>query len=129
MKLALQPARRNLRAEPAYPNASTCVQCASIDSASSTFRTLAKASPVPSYSYRLFVVSKEAKSFAIKQIHTLSQKHRVGGHHGYRYADAKPHGNNPFIINTCESVSKQRTLTTFRMNTYAKQGEGGVIVN
>src|SRR5467141_3309673 len=31
----------------------------------------------------------------------------------------------PFRISTCESVSKQRTLTTFRMNTYAKQGEGG----
>ncbi len=31
----------------------------------------------------------------------------------------------PFRINTCKSVSKQRTLTTFRMNTYAKQGEGG----
>jgi len=77
MKLALQPARRNLRAEPAYPNASTCVQCASIDSASS-FRTLAKASPVPSYSYGLFVVSKKVKSFAIKQIHTLSQKHAGG---------------------------------------------------
>ncbi len=30
-----------------------------------------------------------------------------------------------FRINTCKSVSKQRTLTTFRMNTYAKQGEGG----
>src|SRR5260370_40159457 len=31
-----------------------------------------------------------------------------------------------FRINTCESVSKQRTLTIFRMNTYAKQGEGGL---
>src|SRR6266403_3952775 len=31
----------------------------------------------------------------------------------------------PFRINTCKSVSKQRTLTTFRMNTYEKQGEGG----
>src|SRR6266851_7963483 len=30
-----------------------------------------------------------------------------------------------FRINTCKSVSKQRTLTTFRMNTYKKQGEGG----
>src|SRR5713101_5826428 len=30
-----------------------------------------------------------------------------------------------FRINTCKSVSKQRTLTIFRMNTYAKQGEGG----
>jgi hypothetical protein len=30
-----------------------------------------------------------------------------------------------FRINTCKSVSKQRTLTTFRMNTYVKRGEGG----
>jgi hypothetical protein len=30
-----------------------------------------------------------------------------------------------FRMNTCESVSKQRTLTTFRMNTCEKQGEGG----
>jgi hypothetical protein len=30
-----------------------------------------------------------------------------------------------FRINTCKSGSKQRTLTTFRMNTYAKRGEGG----
>src|SRR5467141_851330 len=30
----------------------------------------------------------------------------------------------PFRISTCKSVSKQRTLTTFRMNTYAKPGEG-----
>src|SRR5216684_5504415 len=34
-----------------------------------------------------------------------------------------------FRINTCKSVSKQRTLTTFRMNTYAKQGEGGTLAS
>jgi hypothetical protein len=32
---------------------------------------------------------------------------------------------SPFRINTCKSVSKQRTLTTFRMNTYAKPGGRG----
>src|SRR5258708_31956653 len=32
---------------------------------------------------------------------------------------------SPFRMNTCKSGSKQRTLTTFRMNTYEKQGEGG----
>src|ERR1700730_5570800 len=32
---------------------------------------------------------------------------------------------NPFRINTCKSVSKQRTLTTFRMNTYEKPRGGG----
>ena len=31
----------------------------------------------------------------------------------------------PFRINTCKSVSKQRTLTPFRINTYEKRGEGG----
>jgi hypothetical protein len=30
-----------------------------------------------------------------------------------------------FRINTCESMSKQRTLTIFRMNTYAKPGGKG----
>jgi hypothetical protein len=29
-----------------------------------------------------------------------------------------------FRINTCKSVSKQRTLTPFRMNTYKKRGRG-----
>jgi hypothetical protein len=29
-----------------------------------------------------------------------------------------------FRINTCESVSKQMTLSPFRINTYKKQGEG-----
>ncbi len=37
---------------------------------------------------------------------------------------------SPFRINTSKSVSKQMTLSTFRMNTYEKQGEGWpVIVN
>src|SRR5713101_6091990 len=30
-----------------------------------------------------------------------------------------------FRINTCKSVSKQRTLTPLRINTYEKRGEGG----
>src|ERR1700682_1175497 len=30
-----------------------------------------------------------------------------------------------FRINTCKSVSKQRTLTPFRMNTYEKHRGGG----
>ena len=32
---------------------------------------------------------------------------------------------NLLRINTCESVSKQKTLTTFRMNTYEKPRGGG----
>jgi hypothetical protein len=34
-------------------------------------------------------------------------------------------GPNPCRMNTCKSVSKQRTLTSFRMNTYEKRGGGG----
>jgi len=34
---------------------------------------------------------------------------------------------SPFRMNTCKSVSKQRTLTIFRMNTYAKTGGGGTL--
>src|SRR5258708_1671156 len=36
-----------------------------------------------------------------------------------------PRATYSFRINTCKSVSKQMTLTPFRMNTYEKQGEGG----
>src|SRR5713101_7510598 len=40
------------------------------------------------------------------------------------------HHLSPFKINTSKSVSKQRTLSIFRMNTYEKQGRGWpVIVN
>ena len=34
----------------------------------------------------------------------------------------------PFRINTSKSVSKQRTLSIFRINTYEKRGEGGPVV-
>jgi hypothetical protein len=38
--------------------------------------------------------------------------------------------HNPFRMNTCKSVSKQTTLTIFRMNTYEKhRGWGAVMVN
>src|SRR6266849_10083516 len=36
--------------------------------------------------------------------------------------------HNSFRMNTCKSVSKQSTLTTFRMNTYEKhRGWGGMV--
>jgi hypothetical protein len=35
---------------------------------------------------------------------------------------------NPFRMNTCKSVSKQRTLTSFRMNTYEKHTEVGWVL-
>src|SRR5216684_5457535 len=100
MKLAPQPLRRNLRAKPAPPNLWTCAQRASIDSAIGTFRTLSKIC-------RAVTVSR-SKFFR------------------YRSSVAKRHASKPFRMNTCESVSKQRTLTTFRINTYEKPGgEGG----
>jgi hypothetical protein len=34
-----------------------------------------------------------------------------------------------FIVNTYTSLSKQAALTTCRMNTYEKQGGGGITVN
>src|SRR6266851_1183828 len=100
MKLAHQPAPRNLRAKPAHPNVSTCGQFAFIDSAIVNFRTLSKNCRVAS--------ARLSKFFR------------------YRSSDAKRHANKPFRMNTCESVSKQRTLTTFRINTYEKQGGRGV---
>jgi hypothetical protein len=39
--------------------------------------------------------------------------------------DAEAATLTTFSMNTCKSVSKQTTLTIFRMNTYEKQGEGG----
>src|SRR5712691_296206 len=99
MKLAPQPVRRKLRAKSAPPNLSTCPQCASIASAISTFRTLSKNCRAVSESPPKFFRS--------------------------RSSDAKCQASKPFRMNTCESVSKQRTLTPFRMNTYEKQGEGG----
>jgi hypothetical protein len=38
---------------------------------------------------------------------------------------APPNALTTFRINTCKSVSKQTTLSPFRMNTYAKPGGGG----
>src|SRR5260370_9228142 len=35
---------------------------------------------------------------------------------------------SPFRINTCKSVSKQMTLTPFRINTYEKTGGGGALL-
>src|SRR6266403_4280856 len=38
---------------------------------------------------------------------------------------AEPTTVTTFKVNTCKSVSKQRTLTLSRINTYKKRGEGG----
>src|SRR6266481_9344860 len=42
---------------------------------------------------------------------------------GCKYAE--PATLTTFRINTCKSVSKQKTLTLSRINTYKKRGEGG----
>src|SRR5229473_4910155 len=45
-----------------------------------------------------------------------------------RRSGAKLGAINPFRINTCESVSKQMTLSTFRINTYEKHRGRGVLL-
>src|SRR5260370_7228317 len=54
------------------------------------------------------------------------------GHAGVHFLKRKPAYSaqflcsiSPFRINTCKSVSKQRTSTSFRMNTYEKPPGGG----
>jgi len=54
------------------------------------------------------------------------------GHAGVHFLNRKPAYSaqflcsiSPFRINTCKSVSKQRTSTPFRMNTYEKTRGGG----
>src|SRR5260221_14395558 len=42
----------------------------------------------------------------------------------YLLAPSKPSAKS-FIIRTCKTVSKQSTLTPFRINTYEKTGGGG----
>ena len=46
---------------------------------------------------------------------------------GCKYAE--PATVTTFRINTCKSVSKQRTLTLSRINTYKKTGEGGTPIS
>jgi hypothetical protein len=88
--------------------------------------------PFLTHCSELFIGPKKLNSFAIKQTQTLSPKHRGGvvpsatAAHGVgHFQDANCASASPFRINTCKSVSKQRTLTTFRMNTYAKTGGRG----
>src|SRR2546427_5145804 len=74
------------------------------------------------------------------QFQTLRGKHPGGGGYflsadvsmfkRYDIQTCKRSMANPFRMNTCKSVSKQTTLTPFRINTYEKHGgEGAVIVN
>jgi hypothetical protein len=48
-----------------------------------------------------------------------------GAHFAKGCKNTEPATLTTFRINTCKSVSKQRTLTPSRINTYKKQGKGG----
>src|SRR5713101_8135120 len=96
----------------------------------------AKLTPSLSYSCSLFALFFALPSFRINHLQPLFTKHP-----GWGYPNAsmgrtellsseKERRQNcssitSFRINTCKSVSKQSTLTTFRMNTYTNRGEGG----
>jgi hypothetical protein len=100
-----------------------------------------KLTPLFRYSCRLFVALKKVNPFGIKQIRTLFAKYRgwgipkaTTGHPGWGVSPtaclgalrpAPPRSITPFRFNTCKSVTKQTTLTPFRMNTYGKpRGRG-----
>jgi len=55
---------------PSAPSSQLCVLCASV-----VKKSLAS---FPSHCYKLIVVAKKLNSFAVKQIHTLLQKHSGG---------------------------------------------------
>src|SRR5260370_23360146 len=136
MKLAPRPVRRDLRAKPAPPNLSICVQRASIDSVTSSATSYPLSFQSTAASLPSFFARRPLFSIACS---LFSQNTRVGGTSTLPRQAALPKGVHfakgcknaetatltTFRINTCKSVSKQRTLTTFRINTCEKQGEGG----
>src|SRR6266478_4533498 len=88
----------------------------------------AHASPLESTTCRLISASARRP----RRLFTQSLEGRVIL--GQRICLAKGRSNTEttaalttFRINTCKSVSKQRTLTPFRINTYKKTGEGGTL--
>jgi len=91
---------------------------------------LAKLNPSPSHSCSLFALFPALPFFRINHLQPLFAKHPGWGvPNAYRTQRERlrhPSSTSPFRMNTCKSVSKQTTLTPFRMNTYAKPGgEGG----
>src|SRR5579859_753967 len=50
----------------------------------------------------------------------------VDPHSSHLVSGQERQPSKPFRINTCKSVSKQTTLTPFRINTYEKKGGVGV---
>src|SRR5712664_4751058 len=96
----------------------------------------AKLNPSLSYSCSLFALFSALPSFRINHLQPLFGKHPGWGYPNASMGHLEPLSSDKgrrrncssitsFRINTCKSVSKQSTLTTFRMNTYAKRGEGG----
>src|SRR5229473_6283232 len=89
----------------------------------------AKLTPSLSYSCSLFALFSALPSFTINHLQPLFAKHPGWGYpnasmeHLELLSSDKGRRRNcssitTFRINTCKSVSKQSTLTTFRMNTY-----------
>src|SRR6266478_2192789 len=108
MKLAPQPVRHNLRPRPAPLD--FCAVCPGTP--------ISRLAPgLATEPRQLFSVPLPGRSlftlFTIQNSSDLSPARQ----------NATP--VSPFRMNTCKSVSKQRTLTTFRINTYEKRGEGG----
>src|SRR6266478_54980 len=84
--------------------------------------------PVPAHisKFRARLLTPPRRRFPV---HPLPPDAPSGASKGAHFAkgckNAETASLTTFRMNTCKSVSKQRTLTTFRMNTYKKQGEGG----
>ena len=90
---------------------------------------LAKLNPSLSHSCSLLAPFPALPCFRINHLQPLFAKHPGWGIPNTYRTRGKglrhPSSISTFRMNTCKSVSKQTTLTPFRMNTYAKQGEGG----
>ena len=89
--------------------------------------------PLFSYYCGLFVNFRNVTTFRIKHMQTLLSNHRgrVSGPirrdtRGWAAQTEFAASVSPFEMNTCKSVTKQRTSTIFRMNTYEKPGGRGV---
>src|SRR5713101_655999 len=92
---------------------------------------LAKLNPSLSHPCSLFALFPALPFFRINHLQPLFAKHPGGGiPDAYRTQSERLRHRSSistFRMNTCKSVSKQTTLTPFRMNTYEKPGEGGLI--
>ncbi len=87
--------------------------------------------PLFSYSCALFRTTQETIPNRFYAFRTLCAKHpgwgsRLATRHSFTLSGVEEPLATIFPrINTCKTASKQTTLTTFRMNTYAKpRGEG-----